>query len=93
MHSPLKNDGQQPGLFFYIEANDTPSTVKLVRSKIHAITAAKVLSRWNALQMKARFPSSKDCLRFPQVTGGKLVAPAGKLREAYILHTRAEKYN
>ena len=39
--------------------------------------------------MQAKISTGNDCLRFPQVTGGNLPAPAGKLREAFIVPVRS----
>ena len=40
--------------------------------------------------MQAQIFAGNDYLRFPQVTGGNLPAPAGNLREAFIDLVRAD---
>ena len=40
--------------------------------------------------MQASFSTGNDFLRFPQVTGGNLPAPAGNLREDFIVRVRVD---
>ena len=63
-------------------------TVKLARAKLPAMAAGKDFRRWNYLQMQAKFSAGNDCLRFRQVTGGNLPAPAGNLTEAFKVLVR-----
>ena len=65
-------------------------TVQLARAKLPAMAAGKLFRRRNYLRMQAKTSACNDCLRFPQVTGGDLPAPAGNLREAFIVSVRAD---
>ena len=40
--------------------------------------------------MQAKISAGNYCLRFPQVTGGNLSAPAGNLGEVFIIRVRAD---
>ena len=53
--------------------------------------AAGILFRkQNYPRMQAKISAGNDCPRFPQVTGGNLLAPAGNLGEAFIVRVRAD---
>ena len=65
-------------------------TVKLARANLPAMAAGILFRRWNYPQMQAKISAGNDCLRFPQVTGGNLPAPAGNLREAIIVRVRVD---
>ena len=54
------------------------------------MAAGILFRRLNYPRMQAKISASNDCLRFPQVTGGLLPAPAGNLREYVIVRVRAD---
>ena len=43
--------------------------------------------------MQAKFSATNDCLHFPQVTSGKIHAPAGNLDEASIVRVTVDSFN
>ena len=54
------------------------------------MAASILFCRRNYLRRQPKLSASNDCLRFPQVTCGNLPAPAGNLREVFIVHVRAD---
>ena len=60
------------------------------KTKLPATAAGKVFRKQNYLRMQAKISAGNDCLRFPRVTGGNLTAPAGNLRETFIVRVRAD---
>ena len=65
-------------------------TVKLARAKILATAPRIMFRRQKEPRIRAKISAGNDCLRFPQVTGGKLAAPAGTLGETFIVRVRAD---
>ena len=65
-------------VLFQLISYHSTYTVKLARAKLPAKAAGKLIRR-----------QKYDCLRFPQVTGGKFPAPAGKLGEDFIVPVRS----
>ena len=65
-------------------------TVKMARATLPAMAAGILFRRRNYPRMQATNSAGNDCLWFPQVTCGNLPAPAGNLREAFIVNVRAD---
>ena len=61
-------------------------TVKLLR----AMAAGILIRKYNYPRIQAKTSAGTDCLRFPRVTGGNLPAPAGNLREAFIIRVKLD---
>ena len=64
--------------------------MKLARENLPAKAASELFRRQNYLRMQAKISAGNDCPRFPQITGGNLPAPAGKLGEVFIVRVRAD---
>jgi len=66
--------------------------VKLVRANLIAMAANISFRMYNSFVTQTKFLEGNDCLQFPQVTGGKLSAPANSSSEASIVRGRREMF-
>ena len=57
--------------------------------KLPAMAAGNLFRRQSYPRMQAKISAGNDCLRFPQLTGGNLIAAAGILVKAFIVRVRA----